>query len=39
VKHRDDQSTNEANTLQFKNIMEARLADMKEVTGELSASC
>lgn len=35
VKHRDDQSTNEANTLQFKNIIEARLADMKEVTGEL----
>lgn len=24
VKHRDDQSTNEANTLQFKNIIEAR---------------
>ncbi|KAJ7362135.1 hypothetical protein OS493_013226 [Desmophyllum pertusum] len=35
TKHRDDQNTKEANTFQFKNIIEARIADMKEVTGEL----
>ena len=29
VKHRDDQSTNEANTLQFKNIIEARYRSSK----------
>ncbi|XP_078356147.1 uncharacterized protein LOC144640957, partial [Oculina patagonica] len=35
TKHRDDQNTNEANTLQFKGIIEARLGDMKEITAEL----
>ncbi|XP_068762308.1 coiled-coil domain-containing protein 154-like isoform X3 [Montipora capricornis] len=34
-KHRDDQDSKEASTFQFKNAIEARLADMKEITLEL----
>lgn len=34
-KQHDDQNTKEANSFQFKSIMEARLADIKEITSEL----
>nr|XP_058955714.1 golgin subfamily A member 6-like protein 24 isoform X5 [Pocillopora verrucosa] len=34
-KQHDDQNTKEANSLQFKSIVEARLADIKEITSEL----